>query len=96
MWISFDDLAQLVLLALARTDIGHIGAFATSDGPAPFFDNSTAKSLGFAPKDRLEDNLTDPTLISQKADAGLFGRSIGGSYAVANFKADIDKWESGK
>lgn len=96
MWISFDDLAQLVQLALARTDIGHIGAFATSDGPAPFFDNSTAKSLGFAPKDRPEDNLADPTLTSQKADAGLFGRSIGGSYAVANFKADIDKWESGK
>ena len=96
MWISFDDLAQLVQLALARQDVGHVGAFATSDCDAPFFNNSKAKALGFAPKDRPENNLADPAIANQVAGTDLFGRVVGGAYAVANFKANIDAWERHK
>jgi uronate dehydrogenase len=96
MWTSFDDLAQLTHQALMRTVIGHRAVFATSDCDAPFFDNSSAKAIGFAPKDRPEDYLADPGVASAQPGADIFGRSIGGVYAVANFKADIDKWESGK
>ncbi|WP_136686076.1 NAD-dependent epimerase/dehydratase family protein [Falsirhodobacter xinxiangensis] len=93
MWISFDDLAALTALALARKGPGHRAVFATADCAAPFFDNSGAKAIGFAPSHRPEDHLDHPSVADQSAGDDIFGRAIGGSYATANFKADIDTWE---
>jgi uronate dehydrogenase len=84
MWISFDDLAQLVRLALARTDCGHRAVFATADCDAPFFDNSGARALGFITRDRPEDNLSDPAIASHPPAEGIVGEVLGGSYAAAS------------
>jgi uronate dehydrogenase len=84
MWISFDDLAQLVRLALARSDSGHRAVFATADCDAPFFDNCGARALGFITKDRPEDNLADPAIASHKPAEGIVGQVLGGSYAQAS------------
>jgi uronate dehydrogenase len=84
MWISFDDLAQLVRLALARSDSGHRVVFATADCDAPFFDNSGARALGFTPKDRPEHNLADPAIASHTPAEGVAGQVLGGSYAEAS------------
>jgi uronate dehydrogenase len=87
MWISFDDLAQLVRLALARTDSGHRAVWATADCDAPFFDNSGARALGFTSKDRPELNLADPAIAAHKPAAGIAGQVMGGSYAEASLRA---------
>ncbi len=84
MWLSFDDLAQLVQLALARTDKGHRAVFATADCAAPFFDNAGAKALGFVSKTPPERNLADPAIASQGPAEGIAGQVFGGSYAEAN------------
>ncbi|WP_435171055.1 NAD-dependent epimerase/dehydratase family protein [Falsirhodobacter sp. 1013] len=93
MWISFDDLAALTTLALTRQGPGHRAVFATADCAAPFFDNSGAKAIGFTPQHHPEDHLDHPGVASEAAGTDIFGRSIGGSYAAANFRADIDIWE---
>lgn len=86
MWISFDDLAQLVLLALARTDVGHRAVFATADCSSPFFDNAGAKALGFVSKDRPERNLAHSAIADEKPAGGIAGQVFGGSYAEASFE----------
>lgn len=96
MWLGFDDCAQLVRLALGRTDRGHLAVQAVSDCPQPFFDNSAAKAMGFAPADNPADYLSYPDVMTQPPVAGIFGRALGGSFAVENFKADLDRWEHGK
>jgi uronate dehydrogenase len=86
MWISFDDLAQLVRLALARTDRGHRAVFATADCAAPFFDNSGARALGFITRDRPEHHLADPSIASHRPAEGIAGQALGGRYAAASLR----------
>lgn len=86
MWISFDDLAQLIALSLQRTDMGHYVCFATSDSQNPFFDNQEAKALGFQPRDLPDQNWAHPDVGSQQPDPGFAGHFIGGVYAAENFK----------
>ncbi|MCV9938284.1 NAD(P)-dependent oxidoreductase [Boseaceae bacterium BT-24-1] len=84
MWISFDDLARLVLVALERTDPGHRAVFATADCAAPFFDNAGAKALGFLSRDPPELNLADPAIALHRPAEGIAGAVFGGSYAEAS------------
>src|SRR5262249_32012146 len=84
MWISFDDLAQLVRLALARSDSGHRAVFATADCAAPFFDNAGAQALGFVTTDRPEHNPAAPAIPSHGPAEGIAGKVLGGSYAAAS------------
>jgi len=96
MWISFDDLATLSHLALTRKGIGHRGIFATADCDSPFFDTTGAREIGFVTKHRPEEHIAHPDVLKEAAPNDIFGRSIGGSYSVANFKANIDRWEAGE
>jgi uronate dehydrogenase len=86
MWISFDDLARLIELALQRTDPGHRALFATADCPAPFFDTSGARALGFVSADPPAANLADPAVADQAPAPGIAGAVFGGSYAAANLR----------
>lgn len=94
MWLSFDDLEQLVRLSLARSGPGHLALNAIGECDAPFFDTSQAKAMGFVPKDRALENLRSPEIAGQAPPDGIFGRAMGGSFAAANFRADIAAWES--
>ncbi len=96
MWLGFGDFIQLLRIALARTDIGHRALHAVSDCPAPFFSNAEAKSLGFAPQQAPGDHLAAPDVMSAAPANDIFGRAIGGSFARANFKAQLNAWEAGK
>lgn len=95
MWLGFDDCAQLVRIALARRDAGHRVWQAVSDCPQPFFDAVGAKAAGYVPAERPEDNEARPGVMAEAPTGGIFGRAIGGGFAVANFKADLDRWEQG-
>lgn len=83
MWISFADLASLIELALSRDDTGHRAVFATADCADPFFDNSGAKKMGFAPVDAASDHMANAGVAGQAPDTGVFGTLLGGEYAVA-------------
>jgi len=96
MWISFTDLAQLVELSLARHDGGHRAVYATADCPDPFFDNASAKDMGFVPMDRPDDHLASPDVASQPPASGIAGLAIGGGYAEANLQIAIEQWEKQK
>lgn len=94
MWLSFDDLEQLIRLSLARKGPGHRALNATGACQEPFFDISQAQEMGFSPKDRPEDHYRSPEIAQQSPPKGIFGRAMGGGFVAANFKADIDAWES--
>lgn len=92
MWISYRDLASLIVIALQREDPGHRALFACGECPDPFFDTSSAKELGFSPLDPAIDHLADPGIADQSLSDGMAGLAIGGAFAAANFQADIHNW----
>lgn len=94
MWISFGDLAQLVCLSLEREGPGHRALFATADCETPFFRTDAAADLGFATRDRPDDNLANSAIVDEPPAPGMAGAAIGGGYAEANFHADRAKWET--
>lgn len=95
MWMSFRDVAAVIVLGLRRPDPGHLAVFATADCADPFFDNSGLRQLGYAPLDRPEDNLATPDIASQKPLLGIAGEAVGGGYAATNFRGDIKRWRKG-
>ena len=81
LWISPHDLAKLVVLGVEHSDITYDIVYGVSDVKQPFFDNSRAFSLGYAPKDNADSNLaptfTDYASMSEADGVGF----IGGAYA---------------
>jgi uronate dehydrogenase len=94
MWISFRDLAALVQLAVEREDTGHRAVFATADCATPFFDNASAKAMGFVTRDHPDDHLRDPAVADAAPAAGIAGLSLGGGFPAANFRADLEEWRN--
>ncbi|MCH8621998.1 NAD(P)-dependent oxidoreductase [Undibacterium sp. TS12] len=50
-YLSYDDLVELVRVALFTPRVGHSIIFGTSDNQARWWDNSKAAHLGFTPRD---------------------------------------------
>ena len=50
-WLSYDDMAALVIAALTAPHVGHTIAFGSSDNPMKAFDNRLSGHLGWQPKD---------------------------------------------
>jgi uronate dehydrogenase len=50
-WMSFDDMERLVLAALAARDVGHSIICGMSANPQPWWDNTPAAHIGYAPQD---------------------------------------------
>ncbi|RDW14735.1 NAD-dependent epimerase/dehydratase family protein [Paracoccus thiocyanatus] len=94
MWLGFDDFAQLVRLSIERQGPGHAVLNAVGDCEGAFFDNSRAKAMGYAPRQNPRDHLSDPSIPGAAPQGGIFGRSLGGGFARANFKADLELWEN--
>jgi len=84
-WLSYDDLERLIVASLSAPVVGHTVIYGMSDNPLTWWDNTTAKHLGFRPKDSSEPfraalearqpriDPTDPAALYQ-----------GGSFVVAN------------
>lgn len=79
MWVSFRDLAALILLVIDKPSVGHRALWATVDGDAPFFDNGEARALGWVPQDRPGRPQGDTPEPGPDDD-------IGGAFARANRK----------
>jgi uronate dehydrogenase len=53
-WLSYDDLERLVVAALSAPVVGHTVIYGVSDNRSVWWDNSTARHIGFKPQDSSE------------------------------------------
>lgn len=53
-WLSFDDLERLVVASLRAPVVGHSIVYGVSDNSTTWWDNTTAKHIGYRPQDSSE------------------------------------------
>ena len=53
-WLSYDDLARLVVAGLTAPVVGHSVIYGMSDNTTTWWDNGCARHIGFAPQDSSE------------------------------------------
>lgn len=76
-WMSFDDLERLVVASLTAPVVGHSVIYGMGDNTLTWWDNTSARHIGYRPQDSSEPfrtaleaadphpDLTDPTVIYQ-------------------------------
>ncbi len=53
-WLSYDDLERLVVASLTTPIAGHSVIYGVSDNPASWWDNTSARHIGYRPQDSSE------------------------------------------
>ena len=53
-WLSYDDLERLVVASLTAPRVGHSIVYGMSDNTTTWWDNTSARHLGFRPQDSSE------------------------------------------
>lgn len=53
-WLSYDDLERLVIACLTTPVLGHSIVYGVSDNRVTWWDNTSARHIGFVPKDSSE------------------------------------------
>ena len=53
-WMSFDDTERLIVAALTAPLVGHSIVYGMSDNAATWWDNTSARHIGFRPRDSSE------------------------------------------
>ena len=53
-WMSFDDTERLIVAALSAPVVGHSIIYGMSDNATTWWDNSSARHIGYRPKDSSE------------------------------------------
>lgn len=53
-WLSFDDLERLVVSALTAPVVGHTAIYGMSDNAATWWDNTSARHVGYRPQDSAD------------------------------------------
>ncbi len=53
-WLSYDDLERLVMAALSAPVVGHSVVYGMSDNTLTWWDNTSARHVGFRPEDSSE------------------------------------------
>ena len=61
-WMSFDDTERLVVAALTAPIVGHTVIYGMSDNANTFWDNTSARHIGYRPRDS-----SDPFRVSVEA-----------------------------
>ena len=81
IWVSPDDLTQLVVIGLEHPALRYDIVYGVSDNARGWWDNSRAEALGYAPRDRAEDYAQkvlaeapepDPDSIAERVQGGDF------------------------
>jgi uronate dehydrogenase len=84
IWISPEDLVQLIRIGLEHPDVRHEIFYGASDNARGWWDNSAAFRLGYRPQGRAEDHSGE----ALAADAKLPPDPIGGWYQGGPFCSD--------
>lgn len=91
IWISPEDLVQLIRIGLERPGLVYEVMYGVSDNARSWYDNSHAAALGYAPQGRSEDYARtvlarEPTTIAHMAAEHYQG----GSYCAIEYDADFE------
>jgi uronate dehydrogenase len=90
IWISPEDLVQLIRIGLERPGIVYEVMYGASDNERSWYDNSRAAQLGYEPQDRSED-FKDEAMAAQaklpKDEIGDFYQ--GGQFCSDEYSADF-------
>lgn len=91
-WVSWRDLAQLVDIGFRNPDLRFAVVYGVSDNDRSFFDNKTAFSLGYKPKDKAEDYAEKVLKSAPPEDLGKVGTHvIGGPFADGEFEGSFER-----
>jgi uronate dehydrogenase len=75
-WLSFDDLERLIVASLASPVVGHSVIYGMSDNNVTWWDNSSARHVGYRPKDSSNayaaDILKRQPVVDPKDPVALF------------------------
>ncbi len=69
-WLSFDDLERLVVAALAAPAVGHTVMYGMSDNRLTWWDNTSARHVGYRPQDSSEPFRPAVEARQQRIDLG--------------------------
>ncbi|MBN8758706.1 MULTISPECIES: NAD-dependent epimerase/dehydratase family protein [Variovorax] len=93
-WISFRDLAQLVVIGIEHEDLIFDVVYGISDASGRHYDNAAAYALGYVPQDRSEglddEVLRDdpPPALGSAAARAPSELTLGGMFSQAEFVGD--------
>jgi uronate dehydrogenase len=89
IWLSPEDVAQLVRIGLEHADIRNEIFYGVSDNAASWWDNSNAQRFGYKPQGRAEDFRSEALAAEQKLKPDPIGaRYQGGPYCSNEYDAD--------
>ena len=89
IWISPEDLVQLVRIGLEHPDVHFEIFYGASDNAAGWWDNSNARRFGYSPRGRSEDFRAEAMAGQAKTPADPVGdRFQGGPFCADEYDAD--------
>jgi uronate dehydrogenase len=91
IWISPEDLVQLIRIGLERPDLVFEVMYGISDNNRAWFDNSHAASLGYAPTGKSED-FAEQVLLAESAKASdpVSEHYQGGTFCAEEYSANLE------
>ncbi len=89
IWVSPEDLAQLVRIGLEHPDIRYEIFYGVSDNAASWWDNSNAQRFGYRPQGRADGFRKEALAAQAKLEPDPIGaRYQGGPFCSAEYDAD--------
>jgi uronate dehydrogenase len=92
IWISPEDITQLIRIGLDHPDIRFEIFYGASDNASSWWDNSRAHALGYRPQDKSEDHRTHAEAEQAKIGPDPVGDLFqGGTFTSAEFTNDVKR-----
>ena len=92
IWISPEDIVQLIRIGLDHPDIRFDILYGASDNEASWWDNSRARQLGYRPTGRAEDHRAHAVAEQEKVGRDPVGDLFqGGSFCSVEFTNDVKR-----
>lgn len=92
IWISPEDIVQLIRIGLEHPDIRFEILYGASDNAATWWDNSRARQLGYRPTGKAEDHRAHAEAEQAKVGPDAVGDIFqGGTFCAAEFTNDVKR-----
>jgi uronate dehydrogenase len=92
IWISPEDIVQLIRIGLEHPDIRFDIVYGASDNAASWWDNSRARQLGYRPTGKAEDHRAQAEAEQAKIGPDPIGDLFqGGTFCSAEFTNDVKR-----
>jgi uronate dehydrogenase len=92
IWISPEDIVQLIRIGLEHPDIRYEVLYGVSDNAASWWDNSRAHALGYRPRGKAEDHRAHAEAEQAKIGPDPVGDLFqGGTFCASEFTNDVKR-----